>query len=164
MLFELLVNEPAWLTRRLDFGRPREFAAEGGAVLLYVVRRYAAKFLYELELHGGAPLETMPDRYVEHMHEATKITPASADYLADVDAGFYSTSYLRSWALEAQMRAFLREEFGNTWFARREAGSLLRELWSEGQRLTADDIVRDLTGASLELDAVVERSREPLPA
>src|SRR5206468_2298558 len=85
-----------------------------------------------------------------------------ADYLADIDSGFYVTEYLRSWAFEAQLRAHLRERFGNTWFAKREAGSLLRELWSEGQRINADEILKEVTGAQLEMAAVAERVSEDL--
>jgi hypothetical protein len=161
-LFEFMVNDPAWLARRLDFGRPDEFAEEAAAVHLYLVRRYAAKFLYELELHEHRDLEAMRARYTELMHDATKIESSSADFLADVDPGFYSSSYLRSWAFEAQMEAFLREEFGRAWFARREAGSLLRELWSEGQRMAADELLDDVTGAEIDLEAVAERARERL--
>ena len=61
-----------------------------------------------------------------------------------------------------QLRAHLREEFGNGWFARREAGSLLQELWGEGQRWPAEDFLRDITGATLELESVAERVREHL--
>jgi oligoendopeptidase F len=160
MLLELLVNDPAWLARRLDFGRADEFASEGAAMLLYLVRRYAGKFLYELELNGAAELTDMPARYVELMREATKIEPSPIDYLADVDAGFYSSSYLRAWAFESRLRAFLREQFGYGWLATREAGSLLRELWTEGQRMTADEILHEVAGAELELDAVAERVKE----
>jgi hypothetical protein len=160
MLLEHLVSDPEWLSRRLDFARPDDFAAEAAAGLLYVVRLLAGKLLYELELHSGAPLEEMPARYVEWIHEATKIEPSPADFLAGVDPGFYSTSYLRAFAFEAQLRAFLREEFGRAWFARGEAGSLLRELWAEGQRPRADEILDELTGVELELDAVAEDMAE----
>ena len=102
----------------------------------------------------------MRPRYVELLGEAVRIEPAGEDFLADVDAGFYASSYLRSWALEAQLRTFLHEEFGTDWFRRREAGSLLRELWAEGQRLTADELLREVSGTSLELDAITERIRE----
>lgn len=162
MLLELTVNDPLWLERRLDFGRPREFAAEGAAGLLYLVRRYAAKLLYELELHGGGPLEGMRDLYVERIADALKVTPHPCDFLADVDAGFYSSSYLRAWAFEARLRGFLREEYGRAWFTRREAGSLLRELWSEGQRLRADELLGAVAGAELELEAVHERIEEDI--
>lgn len=158
-LLEHLVSDPAWLTRRLDAARPEQLAAEAGAVLLYFVRRYCAKLLYELDLHGGAAGD--PDaRYVELLSDATKVEYAPADCLADVDPGFYCTSYLRAWALEAQIVSHLREEFGRTWFADRRAGTLLRELWSEGQGLDADTLARELTGGPLEFGAIRERIEE----
>jgi hypothetical protein len=162
MLFEHLVDEPAWLTRRLDFPRPNEFAREGATVLLFFVRRYCAKLLYELEFHAADDPTSMQGRYVELLGDALKIEPSPTDYLSDIDEGFYVSAYLRAWALEAQLRDFLREEFGNTWFARREAGSLLRELWSLGQKPTGEELLADVTGATLELDAVAERVRETL--
>jgi hypothetical protein len=45
MLLQHLTDEPGWLTRRLDFPRPRDYAAEGAAGLLFFVRRYCAKLL-----------------------------------------------------------------------------------------------------------------------
>ena len=65
-------------------------------------------------------------------------------------------------AFEAQLREFLRGELGNDWFARREAGDLLRELWSVGQEPTADALLKDVTGATLEMAAVADRVREHL--
>jgi hypothetical protein len=56
----------------------------------------------------------------------------------------------------------LRQEFGRAWFTRPEAGSLLRELWSEGQRSTADELLSEVAGARLELAAVSERIEEDL--
>jgi len=162
MLIEHLVDEPAWLNRRLDVPRPNEFAAEGAAQLLYMLRRYCAKLLYELEFHADSEISSMRPLYVELLSDALKIEPSATDYLADIDEGFYASAYLRSWAFEAQFRSFLREEFGNAWFTRSEAGSLLRELWSEGQRQTADELLRDVTGMEIELEAVADRIREAL--
>jgi hypothetical protein len=104
----------------------------------------------------------MRGRYVELLGEALKIEPGGASYLADIDPGFYVTEYLRSWAFEAQLRDFLRTEFGNAWFTRREAGGLLRELWSEGQARRADAMLEDLTGSGVEMAALDERIRESL--
>jgi oligoendopeptidase F len=164
MLLEHLIIDPVWLERRLDFPRPYEFAAEGATELLWVVRRYCAKLLYELEFHTAEELTALRQRYVELLTDATKVEPASADYLGDIDSAFYASQYLRAWALEAQLRAHLRERFGNAWFSRREAGSLLRELWAEGQKPTADEILQDVTGEKLELAAVGDRIREALAA
>ena len=106
----------------------------------------------------------MRPRYVELLSDALKVTPSDTDYLADIDDGFYASQYLRAWAFEAQLRAYLREKFGTAWFTRRDAGSLLRELWEEGQKPTADEILQEVTGASIELEAVAERVRESLAA
>ena len=160
MLLEHLVDDPAWLSRRLDFARPEDFAEESAVSLLYVVRRYAGKLLYELELHGEVEVESMRSRYVELLHDATKIEPSGADYLADVDDGFYCTCYLRAWAFHTQIESHLREELGRAWFTRAEAGSLLRELWAEGQRLTAAELLDQVAGTTLELAAVGERIEE----
>ena len=62
------------------------------------------------------------------------------------------------------MSSFMREEFGSDWFRRREAGSLLRELWALGQGPTADELLKDVTGAAIELEAVAEKIRDALPA
>jgi hypothetical protein len=164
MLLEHLTIDPVWLEQRLDFPRPYEFAAEGATELLWLVRRYCAKLRYELEFHSAADLTTLGPRYVELLSGATKVEPAAVDYLGDIDDGFYASQYLRAWALEAQLRAHLRERFGNAWFSRREAGLLLRELWAEGQKPTADELLRDVTGEALELAAVADRIRESLAA
>jgi hypothetical protein len=161
-LLQQLTDEPAWLVRRLDFPRPDEFAQEGAVGLLYFIRRYSAKLLYELDFHAADDPTSMRDRYVELLGDALKIVPSPTDWLSDIDGGFYVTSYLRSWAFEAQLRDFLREEFGNAWFAQRDAGSLLRELWSLGQKPTAEELLKDVTGATLEMEAVADRVREVL--
>jgi hypothetical protein len=164
MLLEHLTIDPVWLERRLDFPRPHEFAAEGAVQLLWLVRRYCAKLLYEIEYHAAPDKTVMRPRYVELLSDALKVSPSDTDYLADIDDGFYASQYLRAWAFEAQLRAYLREKFGNAWFTRRDAGSLIRELWSEGQKPTADEILQDVTGARIEMEAVADRVREALAA
>jgi len=164
MLIEHVTIDPVWLERQLDFPRPYEYAAEGATQLLWVVRRYCAKLLYELEFHSAGDLTALRPRYVELLSDATKVEPAGSDYLGDIDDGFYASQYLRAWALEAQLRAYLRERFGNAWFSQRDAGSLLRELWAEGQKPTADELLQEVTGEKLELAAVGDRIREALAA
>jgi hypothetical protein len=164
MLMEHLVQDAAWLNRRLDVPRPGEFVAESATGLLYLVRRYCAKLLYELELHQAADPTTVRKRYAEILGDALKIEPSETDYLSDVDAGFYVTEYVRAWAFEAQLKRFFREKFGSAWFTQRNAGSLLRELWGEGQRLTADELLKELTSAEIELEGVAEYVRDALAA
>ena len=162
MLLEHLTDEPGWLTRMLDFPKPKEYAAEGAAVLVYFVRRYCAKLLYEIEFHQAADPTTMSSRYVELLGDALKVEPSPTDYLWDMDGRFYVHAYLRAWALEAQLSSFLKEKFGREWYANRNAGSLLRELWAEGQRLNADELLKEVTGATIEMESVAVRAREAI--
>lgn len=162
MLMQHLVMEPRWLQRRLDVPRVEALANEGAAALLYFVRRYGAKLLYEIEFFQADDPASMKDRYVELLSEAYRFPATPENYLSDNDGSFYVSGYLRSWAFEAQLRDFLRGEFGNDWFTRREAGDLLRELWSLGQGPTAEELLREVTGAQLEMAAVTERVREGL--
>ena len=164
MLMQHLTDDPAWLTRRLDFPRPDEFEREGVTQLLYMVRRYSAKLLYELEFHQAEDPTKLSNRYVELLGDALKIEPSAADYLSDIDSSFYVTGYLRSWAFEAQFRTHLRERFGNDWFSRREAGSLIRELWETGNSMTADEILAEVTGQEIDMDAVAQLTRQTLTA
>jgi hypothetical protein len=162
MLMQHLVTEPAWLNRRLDVPRAPQLANEGAAALLYFVRRYSAKLLYEIEFFQADDPASMRPRYVELLTEAYRFPATPENYLSDIDGSFYVIGYLRSWAFEAQLRDFLRGEFGNEWFAQREAGNLLRELWALGQGPTAEELLKDVTGATLEMGAVAERVREGL--
>jgi hypothetical protein len=163
-LMEHLLMEPGWLSRRLDFPKPEEWAAEAATGSLYLLRRYCAKLLYELEFHGrrGLDQEALSSRYVELLGDALKIQPSPTDFLGDIDSSFYVTGYLRSWALQAQLRDHFRERFGSGWFADRKAGGMLRELWSEGHRLNGDELLGEVTGEELELEAFAQSLREQL--
>ena len=164
MTMQHLVTEPAWLNRRLDVPRVDDLQRDGAISLLYFVRRYAAKLLYEIEFFQANDLTSMKQRYFEILSDSLKLPVNPESYLDDIDGSFYVIGYLRSWAFEAQLRDFLRGEFGNEWFAKRDAGDLLRELWALGQEPTADALLKDVTGATLEMASVVERIREGLTA
>src|SRR3954454_20374866 len=162
MLMQHLVTDPAWLNRRLDVPRVDELSRDGAVSLLYFVRRYSAKLLYEIEFFQADEVTPMRSRYAEILADALKLPVNPESYLDDIDGSFYVTGYLRSWAFEAQLRDFLRSELGSEWFAKRDAGDLLRELWSLGQGPTADELLQDVPGAKLEMAAVADRIREQL--
>jgi hypothetical protein len=150
-LVEHLVSDPNWLGERLAVGDPGPAVEHSRAFRLVMLRRYAAKLAYELELHGvSADLERMPDRYSEFLSEAVRVPWPRVSWLADVDDGFYAACYLRAWALETHWRAALEERFGERWFARSEAGEWLRELWRHGQRLNADELLAEALGEELD--------------
>ena len=111
-LFEHLLADPAWLRAHLGTEAPG-YAAFAALYKLFLVRRYAAKLAYELELHAaGARLDALPARYAELLTDATGVAYPPTDYLDDVDDGFYCTSYLRAWAFEAKLVDHLRTRFG----------------------------------------------------
>ena len=150
-LIEHLVEEPGWLRERLGAGDPELAIAHARAFRLLMLRRYAAKLAYELELHAAdVELEEMPARYSALLTEAIRIPWPRASWLADVDGGFYAACYLRAWALEASWRAALRERFGERWFEQRAAGEWLRDLWRRGQRLGADELLGEALGGEID--------------
>ena len=151
-LLEHLTDDPDWLERIMGVAEPGEIARHAAAVKLVFVRRYCAKLLYELELHGeGTSFDGMPDRYSELLGSAVHVDWPRKSWLADVDAFFYVSRYLRAWALETHLRTALRERFGRGWFEQPEAGKLLRGLWHSGQRRSADQLLAELDGARLDL-------------
>jgi hypothetical protein len=150
-LIEHIVEEPGWLRERLGVTEPERAVAHNRAVRMLMLRRYSAKLAYELELHSGDPsLDELPTRYSDLLTRAVRAPWPRASWLADVDSGFYSACYLRAWALETKWRAALRQRFGDRWFAEPAAGGWLRELWREGQRLGADELLAEALEGGIE--------------
>jgi len=150
-LLEHVTSDPVWLAERLEIADPEPAVEHTRAFRLVMLRRYAAKLAYELELHGpSADLGAMPARYAELLSGAVRVPWPRASWLADVDDGLYAACYLRAWALETHWRAALRERFGERWFASPEAGEWLQGLWSHGQRLSADELLADTLGEELD--------------
>ena len=67
---------------------------------LYLVRRYAAKLIYELSLHNS-DFSGVGAEYAERLTAATLFAYTEHDHLSDVDPGLYCARYLRAWRLEA---------------------------------------------------------------
>jgi hypothetical protein len=151
-LLQHLTEDPEWLRARLGIAEPDRILGHARAVKLVMLRRYAAKIAYELELHDADPhLDAMPDRYAELLGADTGVPWPRASWLADVDPGFYAACYLRAWALETAWRRALRDRFGERWFEAEAAGGWLRELWSQGQRLDAAELLSETLGEELDL-------------
>ena len=156
-LMEHLTEDPVWLADVLGIADPSAAIAQARASRLVLLRRYAAKIAYELELHTAEPdLASMPARYAETLGGATRVTWPSEAFLSDVDSGFYVACYLRAWALETHWRRTLRERFGERWYRSPEAGAWLLGLWGHGQRLDADELLAE--ELDLELDFAVVAS------
>jgi hypothetical protein len=152
-LFDHLLEDPEWLARRLGVDDADALLAHSRAQRLMMLRRYAAKLAYELELHGGGDADHAAT-YARRLTDAVRVPWPREQYLMDVDPGFYAAAYLRAWAVESRLRTLLRERFGPAWFESPQAGDLLRDLWAQGQRLDADELLAQLDGGGLDFAAL----------
>jgi oligoendopeptidase F len=146
-LSEYIFSNQAWLRQhtRMKTDALKDYVRFHAFYRLYFIRRYSAKFLYELRLHSGSP---SPEKsYTELLSRATGYIPIPSDekrYLTDLDALYYSAGYLRAWFLEAQLSTRLSDRYGANWFENPEAGEYLKSLWATGDRLNGDELAATL--------------------
>jgi len=162
MLWDHLTMDPMWLGRYTDLGHDdiRSLTFELAVQELHLVRRYAAKVLYELSLHRSDLVDMGPE-YVSRLSEATLFRYSEDDHLGDVDAGFYSARYVRAWQLESLISETLRNRFDADWYRNPHAGEFVHQLMARGQGTPADGLASEVAGVDLAFDAIVRRV-EPL--
>ena len=150
---ELLTLDAGWLKQHLDMSDDviREYQKYAYTVLFYLLRRYSSKLEYELELHDNRPVEEKGGLYSEIMERNLGVTHSDVLWLSDVDPGFYSANYLRAWIMWAQLRKYLRQEYGPEWFNSHDAGAFLTRIWSLGQSLPAELLVKEFGYDSLDI-------------
>lgn len=156
---EHLTYEPRWIATMMgvEAEKAREIAAAHRLTNLFMFIRYAAKLEYELAFFDD-PLNwgRGADLYEKTLTEATGFRYPAENFLYDFDDGLYSADYLRAWVTQAQLTEYLREEFGEDWFADRRTGDFLRELWKEGEKPSNEDIARRI-GATPHDTGALER-------
>jgi hypothetical protein len=143
-IFEAVTREPGW--HALHFGLSDAQAEENAQATLFLeallYRRYTAKLQYELGFWSAFAEERGRSQrnYSEVLTNATGIRYDPRNYLADMDAGFYSADYLRAWIRSAQLRTFLLGEVGDDWWRSEATGEILRQLFLEGTRPTSEGV------------------------
>ncbi|HEY0528197.1 MAG TPA: hypothetical protein VGD02_05175 [Gemmatimonadaceae bacterium] len=146
MLFDHRMQDRGWLLRYTELGERRiePFLRTAGLEELHFLRRYCAKLIYECALYGGAyTWDQLPDLYVTLLTDATTFEYKAADAFVDVDPRYYSSRYLRAWQLQSILNDQLIARFDVDWYRNPGAGPwLVRELLSQGQRETADEIAK----------------------
>ena len=141
-LMQRLAAEPAWLARHLAVKDARAVVDHSRAAKLVLLRRYAAKLVYEVELHDApANPSALRATYARRLSDALGLDWPAASWLSDVDPFFYAARYLRAWALEAELAQELVTTLGPEWFSTAEAGERLLELWAEGQPPSAGELL-----------------------
>ena len=162
-LLNYLTTDPLWLRQQLDVGDPGEYLRFALFQKLYMLRRYATKLLYEPELHRAPEPDPLAERYAELFTEHLLVRYFPEEYLSDVDDAFYAAQYLRAWTFEAQLREYLKKEYDEEWFRSPRAGRFLRdELWRQGQKYTADELVRFMGYDELDPSLMLAEIREAL--
>lgn len=158
MLWDHLTLHPRWLVRytSLTSEEIADLCFELGVSELYLARRYAAKLIYELQLHRSDFQDVGPE-YVALLTEATGFRYPEADALLDVDPGFYAARYLRAWQLEAMLATHLTQQFDEDWFRNPAAGAAVQEWMSRGQAEPADRLAAAVTGQPLSFGPVAAR-------
>jgi hypothetical protein len=144
-IVEAISREPEW--HELHFGLDPERARENAEATTFLeallYRRYEAKLRYELDFWSRFAIDGGdPGVYERLLTEATGIRYRADNFLADMDAGFYSADYLRAWVRSAQLRAHLVREFGDDWWRSTATGDLLRELFREGTKPTSEELAQ----------------------
>jgi hypothetical protein len=161
MLLDHRMQERGWLVRYTLLGENRvaEFLRTAGFEELHYLRRYAAKFLYERALYSGeVPWEQLPDLYVSLLSNATGFEYNPADAFVDVDPRFYSARYLRAWQLQSVLNEKLTSRFDVDWFRNPSAGPwMVSELFSHGQRETAEQISARVGGGALSFQPLARK-------
>jgi hypothetical protein len=161
-IVEAITREPGWHARY--FGLSDAQAQENAEATVFLdallFRRYAAKLRFELAFwarfgeDGGTQ-----DGYTESLQRATGVHYRSDNFVADMDAGFYSADYLRAWVRAAQLRRYLEREVGEEWWGRRETGEALRELFLEGTRPSSEEVAARIGFGALDTAPLVAELR-----
>jgi len=142
-IVEAISRQPGWHARYFDLSdEEAEQNAEATVFMeALLFRRYAAKLQFELDFWGRFAEDGGTDAgYAERLTAATGMEYRREGFLADMDAGFYSADYLRAWIRAAQLRTYLEREVGDEWWARKETGDRLRELFREGTKPSSEEI------------------------
>ncbi len=164
-LSEYFLSDPSWLAKHTEMSKDeiKQFLKAQVFGRLLLVRRYCAKFLYELQLHSQNP--NASKIYADFLSQAIGFKRTASDekrYLYDVDANYYVVDYLRAWFLEAQLKSKLKEKFGESWFEKKEAGDYLKSLWANGNKFTGEELAPQIGYQTITSEALINEINELL--
>jgi hypothetical protein len=161
-LFNYLPGDGNWLAQLLGFRDNRDFIHRLILAKLMAVRRYAAKLIYELDLHTVGDLSRAAALYCELQTSATRFKTGQSEFLFDLDDSFYSADYLRAWAFEVTLREHLKTRFGKRWWTNRHAGNFLKEIWETGYLYSADEMANQIGIGPISFDPLIEEFAQAL--
>lgn len=142
LLFGQLPHEARWLADVLSLYESQEVRHLLAVQKLLHLRQCAAQLRYEVELHTGRFSGPAAARYSELLTEAVRVEVDDTEHLRTVTEGLAVANTLRAYALEAQLREYLKTKFGSRWWASRKAGDFLIDLWNTGGRYQAEELAK----------------------
>lgn len=155
-LFSGLLRDVAWLESqgRRRATQAREVSRSTALVELYEVRRECAALRYSLALDEMKDVrsEQSAERYLMLYDEATGFRHAGATRLLDAGRASHAQQSLRARLFAAGLREHLRTRYGTRWYASREAGGELIDLWNTASRYTVEELARLVWGGELDFE------------
>ena len=163
-ILEDLVFDPLWLSYFLNVSAftAERIKKQAYFVNLMMLRRYLGKFSYEYEMFSKNAILRGPILYSRNLESSTGFVTKKANWLSDMDSGFYSADYLRAWIGAAQIKDYLMLRFGKKWFLNKKAGKFLRGLFSRGVSDELEEVVARLGYKAFDISFLIKGYKEVL--
>lgn len=157
MTFDHLISNENWLVEFMgkEFSGNTAYFKHRAFNELVMLRGFAAKLDYEIKMNESKNLHAAPGYYRDILGNAMKVKYSGEMYLTSIDPYFYVARYIRAFMLRANLHAYLSESYGKNWFKSMKTGEFLKELWSTGQKHSADEISKML-GRKLSMQPLVD--------
>lgn len=160
-LLNHLFLDATWLVEHrsgISPSQAREVVRDVALLTLYNVRRRCANLKYEIALHDSSNVraEHLSITYALLQEQASNLRRSPAQYLMDMDDGFYAADYLRAWAFEAGLREHLRTRYGHRWWASRKAGDELIDLWNTSSRHSVEQLAQLIGFGEISFDLLAD--------
>jgi hypothetical protein len=150
-----LTRTPRWVQIYRHIQQPEEALNLAQLERLYVVRRYIGKCLYERTFYEDSGLDGKEEAYRDALRRAIGLTYPESYYLYDIDPGFSSFWNVRGWVLGASIRQQLQRLYAEEWFREPDARMALHAFWQQSPSHTLEDLLTQVNGSTLGVDAVV---------
>lgn len=146
IFFESMFNDRTFLLEELDMPEDAvdEYLAYTLIVDMALARSTAFEVFYDEAIHSGEVED--PLAYYEAEGDKQRLFPKyeariEGNYLI-VDEGFYALYYMAAYYGMAQLRAEVRERFGERWYKDPAAGEFFRDLFSRGDSWTLGEMLQ----------------------
>ena len=161
-VFDRLSVDATWLREVIGLTEPQGLARTLALRELMMSRKYAAQFLWELDLFSDDEPQARRASWAEAIGRATGVQQSPANYLGSVDPVFYCARYLQGWLFEAVLSERLRADLGPAWFHEPAAGERLLALYRRGQDRPVAALFGELDAAPLTIEPLLQRAAREL--